>query len=76
LPSAVPEETHVKSFDLSKMAGWAIAAGVGGSFVSTAIGVAFTGMEPSDSVNYWMSLWWAWVPAGLLIGFLMSRKSA
>ncbi len=65
----------MKSFDINFMIGWAIAAGVAGTFVAIVIGAAFMGAESRQSMAFWMSLWWVWIPVGLLIGFLVGRKS-
>ena len=56
------------------MAGWVVAVFLAGS-VGAAVVAAVTGTDQGQAFQFWKSLWWAWVPIGLLIGFLIRRNS-
>jgi len=72
---ALREESRVKPSSTELMAGWVIAIAVIGSIVAAFAGAFFMEAEPKQSIEFWMSLWWAWAPVGILIGFLIARDS-
>ena len=64
----------MKATYVNLMIGWAIALCVLGSVAAAGI-AAVTGADSTRAIGLWMSLWWSWVPVGLLIGFLVGRNS-
>ena len=61
-------------FDVGEGIGNAIMVGIVGGLASLLIGGLFAGADMRESIRFWLSIWWLWVPVGLLFGLERSSK--